>query len=381
MRRDELSRRRILQGALTLPTLGLIAACTSSASATPTAKAVPTSPSNPTASPGRTAQPASGQAKAGAPKATAAPANPSTMTKLTVALNAGTFANAPLWAADKAGLFRAAGLQLEWPEFQNGNLIIRAVLAGETTTGIVSVQPIFSAIDQGSQFTIVAAPMLRQPFCIATRKDINSLEDLYGKEVGTNGPGAGLENFMIALYQAKGLDPSKLVFVNIGQPADQLKALSAGKIVAGVVNSGQISQVEALANAKILVKGWEVLTTWIRFGMPIRPQTMTEQDDALKRYFVALSQAYRWTYDHRAEVIAAGIEGLQYTQAFAEAAYDDLIDNGMMNPDLSFTEEQVRYMQQLNVDAQQQKAILPFDKVADLRYVKYVQDTLGPFKR
>lgn len=314
-------------------------------------------------------------------QATAAPAQPAAPAKLTVALNSGTFANAPLWAADKAGIFRDAGLEIEWPEFQNGNLIVRAILAGETTTGIVSVQPIFSAIEQGSEFTIVAAPMLRQPFCIAARKDISSLEDLYGKEVGTNGPGAGLENFVIALYQAKGLDPSKLVFVNIGQPAEQLKALSAGKIVAGVVNSGQISQVEALADAKILVKGWEVLTTWIRFGMPVRTSDLSDQDDAFRRFFVALSRAYRWTYNHRADVVAAGIEGLQYAQDFAEAAYDDLIDNGMMNPDLSFTEEQVRYMQQLNVDSQQQQAILPFDRVADLRYVRYVRDTLGPFER
>lgn len=379
---SRLDRRRFLQVMVGTSALAVAAACAPSTPA-PTAapKAAPTTaPAKPTAA--AATKPAEKAAASPAAKAaTQAPAKPVTMSKFTLALNAKNFTSSPLYAAQKAGIFKDRGIQLETPEFANGNLIIRAVVSKAADTGIVSTQPIYSAHEGGADLVMVAAEALPTSFAIVANKpEIKKLEDLYGRTVGANGPGAGLENFVIALLQAKNLDPSKLNFVNIGATIEQWKALASDKVDAAVVISSEFPLLKQFPQLHVVSKGWEELPFFNRFGSPMFREDITKREDLYNRFFVALSQAYRWGLDHKTETVAAAMEALNFSKEDSEAAFDDLIENKLLNPSLAFTEKHVEYMQQLSVDAGQQKAIIPFEKAADLRFVKHVEQVLGPYK-
>lgn len=363
--------------------LGLSAACQSSPSPTPAPApptSAPTTPPKPAATATKPTASAATKPAATAKPATAAPAKAPEMTDFTLALNAKNFTSTPLWAADDAGAFKNRGIKLATPEFAGGNLIVRTMLSNAADTAVVSVQPIYASIAQGADLMMVAAPALKTSFAIVGKKEYDSLESLYGKTIGANGPGAGLENFVIALYQAKNLDATKLNFVNIGATAAQWGALSADKVDAAVVISSEFGLLKTRPQLHVIAKGWEILTFFNRFGSPVHQKDMQERNDLFERFFVALSEAYRWGLDHKTEVVQTAIERLDFKQEVAEAAFDDLIENELLNPDLAFTQKHVEYMQQLNVDSNQQPKVLPFDQVADLRYVKHVADTLGEYK-
>ncbi len=283
-------------------------------------------------------------------------------------------------AARDAGLYAADGLDVEFVDAPSDTVIMSGVISGEFQVGRVGAQSVLTAASQGSDVLMVAAPHTALPFYFVAQQGFDSLESLYGQAVGGAGPGSFLVNVTDALYRAHGLDPERLVYVNTGTAAQSVTALVAQKIAATLVLYTDLAVLSRSGVPTVqLADVREALPNYLRTVLVVRRNTVRENDALLRRFLVAHSKAYRWALAHREAVVEAAMKYQNRERADAETNFDILLRPKLVTPDFAFTEEQIDYMQRLNMLVGSQKELLPFDRVADLRYVQAINQELGPY--
>lgn len=361
------SRRRFLLVSAAL----LGAACAPSATAPSTAPtassaAAGAKPSGTPSQPGGTAQ--------------AAPAAKSAGGQIKLGLINALFDNAFVLAPMEAGIYRDAGIDLQITNFQDGTTMTRGVVSNQLHTGEMGIPQIFPADEGGADLKLVAAPKAKLNFVFVVNKSINTLEDLYGKKIGTNGINAQLHKIVISLYRAKGADPSKLVIANIGPSPQVTRALIAGRVDAAPILISDLPVVKSDPNLKVLYDCGKELPNYLRLAMPVRQQLINSNDALLRTFFVAHAKALRWAMANRDAVIKSAVDDIKQTQAAAQSNWDTYINNGMLSPDFTITDAQITYMQQLNLEDGSQKKMLPVSQVLDTRYIQAIRQQLGPYK-
>ncbi len=330
--------------------------------------------------PAPTAAPAANAPTALAAKPTQAPAAKSQGGTIRLGVINSLFDNAFILAPMKAGIYKDAGIDLQMTEFQDGNVMTRGVLSDQIHTGEMGVPQIFPADESGGDLKLVAAPKAKLNFVFVVRKDVGKLEDLYGKEIGTNGINAQLHKIVASLYKAKGADPTKLVIANIGPSPQVTRALVAGRVQAAPILVSDLPVIKDNANLKVLYDCGEELPNFLRLGMPVRQSLIDSQDALLRTFFVAHSKAHRWALQNRDAVIKSAVDDVKQTQEAAASNWETYVNGHMVTPDFTITEAQIAYMQQLNLEDGSQKQLLPTSRVLDARYVDAIKQELGPYK-
>ena len=377
---------------LTAAVLG--AACapsSSSPTAAPAATQAPAAAAKPTeaapakpaaaASPAVAAQASPAAAAQASPAAQAAPAAPGASGKINLGVINALFDNAFIIAPMKAGIYKDMGIDLSITEFQDGNTMTRGVVSDQIHTGEMGIPQIFPADEAGGDLKLVAAPKAKLNFVFVVQKDVNKLEDLYGKEIGTNGINAQLHVITVSLFKAKGADPSKLTIANIGPSPQVTRALLAGRVAAAPILISDLPVIKNDANLKVLYDCGAELPNFLRLAMPVRQTLIDSQDALLRQFFIAHSKALRWALDNKDAVIKSAVDDIKQDPAAAQSNWDTYIQNGELSPDFTITEAQITYMQQLNLENGSQKAMLPTNRVMDPRYFQAVQQALGPYKK
>jgi NitT/TauT family transport system substrate-binding protein len=161
--------------------------------------------------------------------ALAAPA--AAQTKITVALNwvAGGD-HAPLYWAQRTGLYKAEGLDVEIEQGRGSAASAQRIAAGAAQIGISDMGVVLTAIGKGADLVAVHNIYANSPQGLYWVKSsgINGVKDMKGKKIG-NPPGDAARAMWPALAQANGLDPKSVTWVNIDANA-KLGALKAGTI-------------------------------------------------------------------------------------------------------------------------------------------------------
>src|SRR5215469_18645062 len=99
----------------------------------------------------------------------------------------------PALYADKAGLFRAAGINVEIQRAASGSAVASGVAAGAIDIGKSSIVPLISAHARGFPFTLVAPSAIFRSIAptagliVPKNSPIRSASDLSGKTVSVAG--------------------------------------------------------------------------------------------------------------------------------------------------------------------------------------------------
>ena len=141
----------------------------------------------------------------------------------------------PLYIAKENNYFSEQGVKIETLQLQSSNQLLDALVRGDLdiVVGFSSV-PVFTAetIDPGKIKIFSASDItLESPFdslLVKMDSSLASLEDLEGKKIGVF-PGSTATNLLKKFFTDKGLDASKIEFVQV-VPANQLPALYQGSI-------------------------------------------------------------------------------------------------------------------------------------------------------
>ena len=142
---------------------------------------------------------------------------------------------APIWAAKEGGFFAKYGLDADIVMIPGGTQSMQALISGGTQFSQSSAAaPIHSRLG-GSDVVLIAASINKYPFSVVARPQIKTPADLVGKKVGVVRLGGSNESALRKAFELWGIDPKSVIFLQMGEAAARLVALSAGTLDATVL--------------------------------------------------------------------------------------------------------------------------------------------------
>lgn len=172
---------------------------------------------------------------------------------------------APLWVAEKQGLFRKNGLDVKVANIAGGTQGAQAMLSGGIDLGYTDPTSMVSAIAAGAPLVEVMSITTIMPYYLVGAHDVKRVTDLKGKRVGSSGLGLSASRLalMVALAHM-GLEPKRdqIILVAAGAEPERIAGLAAGALAGTVIAPefrGKIDQLglNILADLRTLKIPWE----------------------------------------------------------------------------------------------------------------------------
>lgn len=136
----------------------------------------------------------------------------------------------PVYVANELGYFAEEGQEIEFVTVMGGHNVRAAVIAGEAQFGHTGYEQVASTFEQGKSCKMIMTTTEKHPWSYFVGKDIESIDDLKGKNIDGGLEGSSYRSFARAVVQFGGLDPDKDVqFVNIPR-GSEIAALEKGEV-------------------------------------------------------------------------------------------------------------------------------------------------------
>ena len=262
----------------------------------------------------------------------------------------------------------------------SGTNIIGPLLKGQADICIFAgFSQLLVAIEKGADLKILGgASITGQQALFAKDPKIQHVKDLEGRTVGVGAIGAQLHQVSSALLRKKGVDVSKVRFVNVGSSGDVFRAVAAGTVDAGNGQADILSDLQKLGVHMIQDGEYAVeLPEYTWQASFSSTAAIRDKREVLIRTLEAYCRAFRYVQNpgSKDDFVKAQIDALQPRDVNdatgrAISQWDYLQKHKIYAEDLVLSPERVQYMQQLNVDVGAQKKILPYDQVIDTSLAK-----------
>ena len=270
------------------------------------------------------------------------------------------------------GYLQKAGIDGRIQAVSDGGKAIAALTGGDADIVVgTGFGQVLTAIEKGAKISILAgAGMLNDAAIYTKRPEIRSLRDLEGRSVGVGALGSLLHQMVALMLKAKGGDPDKVHFVNVGSVVDVFRAVSAGTVDAGPGPADVYDQLDsfgltALPDGRL----WTELPDYTNQATYTTEKVLAEKRDALVRTMAAYARLYRFMQqDESFEAFAsarAQANGKDDRVA-AQSQWKFYRDYKMFAEDLVLSEQRVAFMQKLNVESGAQKSMMPYDRITDM---------------
>lgn len=285
---------------------------------------------------------------------------------------------------ESQGFLASVGLEAVHTNVSDGAQATKAVLEGTSDICMMAgFGPVLPLIENGDRLKVVGGANLLSPQAVfSARPEIRSIKDLEGRTVGTGAVGAALHQKMVALLRKNGVDESKVKFVNIGSTAAVFKAVVAGKVDAGpadldVYEDQDRYGVHSLQGGDM----WSELSLFANQASHTSDRAIAEKRDILVRTLAAYGRLYRFlqrpeSRDPFVNGYLARSKSAQASEPLSQWNFYQKYKPYAVN--LALTSEHIRYVQELNVAMGLQKAVLPFDRVADMSLARDAIKLIGP---
>jgi NitT/TauT family transport system substrate-binding protein len=248
----------------------------------------------------------------------------------------------PLLYADKAGLFRKAGLDVQIQKMNSGAAIAAAVAGGALDIGKSSLTGLIAAHLRGIDFTLVAPSGLyvkEHPIgalVVPADSTIQGPADLVGKTISAS----ALNDINVVALQAwleqRGVDSSKVKFVEMPESA-VAAALTQKRIDGSTVLNPTLAEVTAGGKNRIAGTVFDgIASRFMISGWFANSDYVAKHRDIVERFARVMQQAEAYANGHHAETLdlLAQFTGLDTTalQGMTRPTYPVAIDPHDIQP-------------------------------------------------
>lgn len=265
----------------------------------------------------------------------------------------------------------------------DGSKILGGLVSGSIDATYMSgFGQVFPAVERGADLRIIGGGALLPVLALFSgRPDVRTLKDLEGRTIGTGSVGALVHQLTVTLLRKYRVDVSKIRFVNIGSNADIFRGVSAGTVDAGVGEAAYIVSAAKYGvhliehgNMSVEVQDYTYQGAWVS------ARRIATARDLLVRGLAAYGRLYRFVQQPDSREAFRRARRVVYPRA-PESEHDDLWNYVQTYKpfavDLALTPERLRYMQELNISFNVQRAVLPFERVADMSLAADAVKLLG----
>jgi NitT/TauT family transport system substrate-binding protein len=230
---------------------------------------------------------------------------------------AGCLCYLPTVLAKHLGEYDKAGVDVELIDFKGGSQALPAVLGGsaDVVSGYYDHCVNLAAKGQSLQAFVAynRFPGLVLVVSPEGGKDIKSIKDLAGKNVGVSAPGSSTDFFLKYLLAKNGVDASSVGIVGIGLAATAVAAMEHGKVHAAVMLDPAVTLLQnKFKDLKILSDTRTQKDTLDVFGgeypggsLYTRADWIAKNEDATQRLATAIVSTLRWIHANKPEDVMA----------------------------------------------------------------------------
>ncbi len=282
------------------------------------------------------------------------------------------------------GYAKEFGVDVEYLSVANGNQIVAGIVGGSgdicTSSGF---SQLFPAMEKNSSLKIVGGCLSLPTLALYSAKsDIKSVKDLPGKTVAVGTVGSLLHMMTVAVMRKYKVDESKVNFVAVGSSGDSFRAVSAGTVDCGI-NTADIMDEQDKYGVHALSDGqfWVELPEFTMQAAYTTKENIAAKRDQLVRTLAAHGKLYRYmqgpnSWDAWSKAYTTYF-GKDADEVRSHSLWKFIQERKPLATDIALSEERFRYVQDLNVSLGIQKAILPYDQVADMSLAADAVKMLG----
>jgi ABC-type nitrate/sulfonate/bicarbonate transport system substrate-binding protein len=281
-------------------------------------------------------------------------------------------------------IFEQFGIEPNILAVSDGGKMVSALVSNQVDFATLSgFSQVFPAVEKGGKLKVIGSggTVLSVLAMFTGKPDIKTLKDLEGRTVGSGAPGSLLYQLTIALLKKKGIDHSKIRFVNVGSSLDVFRAVSAGIVDAGL-GDGNFTEEQEKYKVRDLPEGHlnTDLPEYTLQGSYTSDKAIETKRDGVVRTLAAYGKAFRLMQspEGKAAFMQARAETAKSASAQENEAYWNY--NQRTKPygiNLVISDDRLNYMQQLNMDFGVQSTILPLEKCTDMSIARDALKILG----
>jgi ABC-type nitrate/sulfonate/bicarbonate transport system substrate-binding protein len=280
------------------------------------------------------------------------------------------------------GYLEEEGLDVTFTSSNSAELI-RAAVSNRLDIVLLAPGAGFSAAEAGSDVRMVGVPWNKVRDFIYASSDITSPADLVGKSIAIQAPNTSSAILVNAVLEHHGIRPDQVDMVQTGGDSERIAALLSGRVDATVAGIENLPVIEQDPNFTTLLSVGEIVPDVLGAAWFSTGRVISERSEDLTKVLRAYTRGLRYALDHLDEATDVAVERLLTPAAdvpVVAAAIQAHRDNQIINPNLSWTDQQVTATQQLNVDTGSQNQVMPPDEVADRRFADQVLEELGEYE-
>jgi NitT/TauT family transport system substrate-binding protein len=207
------------------------------------------------------------------------------------------------------GFYQKEGLDVEITEVQATPSVITALRAGEVDIGSINTEDVIRlTANKELDMRMINSSAGRNFFMIVGKNSLGSVNELAGKTFAIARVGSQDHALSTKVLAAKGVAPTGVSFVAIGQPNMRAQALVAGQVDATTMSLGTWVTVQNEKGLKILVNADDYFTAvpLVNKGNAVTLKVINEKPEALRRFSSALLKTSRFLAENK----QAWVDGL-----------------------------------------------------------------------
>ena len=279
--------------------------------------------------------------------------------KIRISLSSRSNTNTSYYVAQAKGMFKEEGMEVEFIQV-NPRLGAMAVLNGDVTftTSFVST---FRGIVQGLPMKTVFILLKKGIYFLMVRPEvIKDIQDLKGKKLGVTAVNGGDHIIGRELLRMKGLDPSLVQAIAVGEPS-----LRAQAVLANVVQAVSVSPPHDLMLQQM---GLKPISGPPEIGVPssglfASDRLIKEGPQILRRTIRALLRANRFIDDNRDETIRIMARSVPQSTEIAARSYD--VELKALARDGQMTDAEIEFQMERLAEKKR-----PLDEIRDFSFAR-----------
>lgn len=285
------------------------------------------------------------------------------MEQLNVGTVSRTYFYVPYWAAQRQGLFSAAGLEVQTTLLGNASQI-EPLESGKLDVAISAPEGVLQNAAAGGRLRIIAGHTGRLSHFIIAQPQFKKISDLRGATIGILSMTEGTFFHVQTIMSAHGLRfPADYQVKETGGAPARHKALLEKSIDMGLQSIPWVYVEEALGFSKLgdvadYVPAWQFNTVNANIDRA------RARRGTVVRFLKILLRATEWVYTHRAEAAAIAAQEMDIPRDHAERGWDYFTSQGVLTRDL-----------EINADGL--AAVMASQKAAGLLPANFSPDPLG----
>jgi NitT/TauT family transport system substrate-binding protein len=238
------------------------------------------------------------------------------LTPLKVGYDGNSMTTAPMYFAQKKGIFKKYNLEVTMVYIDGGTTLSQAVVGGSVDIGQNGYTPAAAAAVQGADIVFIGGISNKLPFQLVVKNDIKTADDLRGKKIAISRLGSSSDTAATIALDHFNLKRTDVTLLQLGGEGTRTAAMMSGQIDGSLEQYPRTAELEeqgyhVMADCTILAGDYPN-TSYVSTRRYLKSNA-----DTVKRFMMAISESLALYRKDKTEALKLTAEFLKTPQSHA----------------------------------------------------------------